>query len=234
MLKSLFAAALLFTTFSSAYAEDAKMVRTISLSGHGEVRAVPDLAVVNMGVLTSSETASAALDANTKAMTNLMAVLSAAKIEPKDISTSNFSVNPRYDYGQNNGQPPKVTGYDVSNTVTLSVHELTMIGDLLDRAVSSGSNQINGISFSLANPQAAMDAARKAAVIDAKRKADLYAAAAAVSLGNLISVSEGVGYQPPQPMVMQAKMSASDGAAVPISQGEQVIAVDVNMVWEIK
>ncbi len=234
MLKSLLAAAFLFTTFTSAYAEDAKMVRTLSLSGHGEVRAVPDLAVVNMGVLTSSETADAALDANNNAMTNLMAVLQAAKIEPKDISTSNFSVNPRYDYGQNNGQPPKVTGYDVSNTVTVLVHELTMIGELLDKSVASGSNQINGISFSLANPEAAMDAARKVAVNDAKRKADLYAMAAAVTLGNVISVSEGALYQPPQPMMMQAKMSASDGAAVPISQGEHVIAIDVNMVWEIK
>jgi uncharacterized protein len=234
MLKPLLAAALLFTTLSTAHAEDAKMIRNISLSGHGEVRATPDLAVVNMGVIATGTTAREALDANTKAMTDLMAVLSAAKIESKDIATSNFSVNPRYDYGQNNGQPPKVIGYDVANTVSVTVHKLDMIGDLLDKAVSSGSNQISGISFSIANPQAAMDEARKAAVMDAKRKADLYVSATSVSLGNVISISEGGGYQPPQPMMLQTKMSASDGAAVPISQGEQVIAVDVNMVWEIK
>jgi uncharacterized protein len=234
MLKSLIAVALLFTTIATAHAEDAKMIRTISLSGHGEVRAVPDLAVVNMGVMSSAPSAREALDANTKAMTELMAVLSATKIDRKDIATSNFSVNPRLDYGQNNGQPPKVIGYDVSNTVSVTLHQLDQIGNLLDKAVSSGSNQINGVSFSIANPQAAMDEARKAAVTDAKRKADLYTAATSVSLGNVISISEGGAYQPPQPMMMQAKAASSDGASVPIAQGEQVIAVDVNMVWEIK
>jgi uncharacterized protein len=234
MLKSLIAIALLFTTIATAHAEDAKMIRTISLSGHGEVRAVPDLAVINMGVMSSAPSAREALDANTKAMTDLMAVLSATKIDRKDIATSNFSVNPRLDYGQNNGQPPKVLGYDVSNTVSVTLHQLDQIGNLLDKAVSSGSNQINGISFSIANPQSAMDEARKAAVTDAKRKADLYTAATSVSLGNVISISEGGAYQPPQPMMMQAKAASSDGASVPIAQGEQVIAVDVNMVWEIK
>jgi uncharacterized protein len=234
MLRSLFAAALLFTTLSTAYAEDVKIVRNISLTGHGEVRATPDLALVNMGVIATGMTAREALDANTKAMSDLMAVLNAAKIESKDVATSNFSVNPRYDYGQNNGQTPKVIGYEVTNTVSVTVRKLDMIGDLLDKAVSSGSNQISGISFSVANPQAAMDEARKAAIKDAKRKAELYATATSVSLGNVISINEGGSYQPPQQVMMQTKMSASDGAAVPISQGEQVIAVDVNMVWEIK
>jgi uncharacterized protein len=238
MFKSLCVAATLLlagTCFSPTYAEDAKMARIISLSGHGEVRATPDLATVSMGVMSSAETARAALDANTKAMTDLMAVLAAAKIENKDISTSNFAVSPRLDYGQNNGQPPKVIGYDVTNTVSVTLHKLEMIGDLLDKAVSSGSNQINGISFSVANPQAAMDEARKQAVKDAKRKADLYVAATSTALGNIISLNEGAAYQPPQPMMMQAKMAASDGgAAVPISQGEQVIAVDVSIAWEIK
>ena len=216
------------------FAEEVKMNRIISLTGHGEVRAIPDLAIVTMGVLSSAETARQALDANTKAMTELMSSLKASNIESKDIATSNFSVNPRYDYGRNDGQPPKVTAFDVSNSVSVTLHKIDGVGDLLDKAVSSGSNQINGVTFSVANPQAAMDEARKAAVIDAKRKADLYAAATSVSLGNVLSISEGAPYQPPQPMMMQAKAMSSDDAAVPISQGEQVIAVDVNMMWEIK
>ncbi len=234
MLKSLLAAALLITSLSTAFAEDTKLIRNISLAGHGEVRATPDLAVVNMGVLSSAVTAREALDANTKAMNDLMAVLKTASIDSKDISTSNFSVNPRYDYGQNNGQPPKVTGYDVSNTVSVTVRKLEAIGSLLDRAVSSGSNQINGISFSIANPQAALDEARREAVKDAKRKAELYRTATSVTLGNIISLSEGQAYQPPQPMMMQAKAMSSDAGNVPIAQGEQVIAADVNIVWEIK
>jgi uncharacterized protein len=211
------------------------MIRSISISGHGEVRAVPDLAVVNLGVLSSAATAREALDANTKAMTSLMSVLQTASIDSKDISTSNFSVNPRYDYGQNNGQPPKLAGYDVSNTVAVTVRKIATVGDILDKAVSSGSNQINGVSFSIANPQAALNAARKAAVSDAKAKAELYAGAASFTLGNILSLNEGGGYQPP--VLMQAKMMAADaasGAPVPIAQGEQIIGIDVNIVWEIK
>ena len=235
MLKSIFAAALLLSaaTMNPAFAEDNKLIRTISLTGHGEVRVAPDLAIVTMGVLSTATTAQDALAANTKAMTDLMAALKAADIEAKDIQTSNFSVNPRYDYGQNNGQPPKLTGYDVSNNVAVIVHKIGSIGDLLDKAVTSGSNQINGISFSIANPQAAMDEARKKAVSDAKRKAELYVAATSVTLGNVISLSEGGdNYQPPMPM--QSKMMAADSSPVPIAQGEQVISVDVNISWEIK
>ena len=217
------------------FADEVKMNRIISLTGHGEVRAVPDLAVVSMGVLSSADSARKALDANTKAMTELMATLSAANIGSKDIATSNFTVSPRYDYGQNNGQPPKLVGYDVSNNVTVTVHKLEAIGGILDKAVSSGSNQINGISFSISKPEAAMDEARKLAVQDARHKAELYAAATSTTLGNVIAIAEGGPvYQPPMQVQMSARKMSADAANVPISQGEQVLSIDVNMSWEIK
>jgi uncharacterized protein len=234
MIRNLLAAALLFSSISTAHAEDPKLIRNISLTGHGEVRATPDLAIINMGVLSSALTAREALDANTKAMTDLMNVLKTANVESKDISTSNFNVNPRYDYGQNNGQPPKVTGYDVTNSVSVTVRKLESLGGLLDKAVSSGSNQISGIMFSVSNPKAAQDEARKEAVLDAKQKAELYAGAASVSLGNIITINEGSAYQPQQPMMMQAKTMSSDAGNVPIAQGEQVIGIDVNITWELK
>jgi uncharacterized protein len=232
MIKSLFAAALLLST--TAFAEDAKLPRTISLVGHGEVHATPDRAVITMGVASFAATAQEALATNTKSMNDLMGVLKAAGISSKDIMTNNFSVNARLDYGQNNGQPAKVVGYDVNNTVMVTLRKIETIGDVLDKAVTSGSNQINGISFGIENPEGALDEARKAAVKDAKRKADLYVGAAGVNLGNLISLSEGGGYQPPQPMMVQAKAMSSDAGNVPIAQGEQVIAIDVNVTWEIK
>lgn len=216
-------------------ADEVKMNRIISLSGHGEVRAVPDMAMVGLGVMTSAETARKALDANTAAMTELMASLKTANIESKDIATSNFSVNPRYDYGQNNGQPPKLIGYDVANTVTVTVHKLESIGSILDKAVTSGSNQINGISFSISKPEAAMNEARKLAVKDARQKAELYATATSTTLGNVMAISEsGPAFQPPITMNMEAKRMSADAANVPISQGEQVVAIDVNVSWEIK
>jgi uncharacterized protein len=233
----LFLTSVLLATFLAAnpiLADEVKMNRIMSLSGHGEVRAVPDMAVINMGVVSSAETARAALDANTKAMTELMANLKAANIDDKDIATSNFSVNPRLDYGQNGGQVPKLVGYDVTNTVTVIIHKIDGLGALLDKAVSSGSNQINGISFSVSNPDAAMDEARKLAVKDATHKAQIYAGAASINLGNIMSVSESSGMAEPQVMFSRAKAMAADSAPVPIAQGSQVIAVDVNISWELK
>ena len=217
-----------------AFADEVKMNRLISLTGHGEVRAVPDMAVINMGVVSSAETARTALDANTKAMTELMANLKAASIDDKDISTSNFSVSPRLDYGQNGGQVPKLVGYDVTNSVTAIVHKIDGLGALLDKAVSSGSNQINGISFSVSKPDDAMDEARKLAVKDATHKAQIYAGAASINLGNILSLSESGGMAEPQVMFSRAKAMSADSAPVPIAQGSQVISVDVNISWELK
>lgn len=220
-------------SLTPAFADDNKMVRSISLSGHGEVRMAPDLAVVTVGVMSSAATARVALDANTKAMEAVMASLKEAAIEARDIQTASFSVNPRYDYGQNNVQPPKVIGYDVSNNVTITVRKLDSLGAILDQVVSSGSNQINGVVFQVEKPEAATDEARKIAVADAMRKAQVYTAASGVALGQIMSLSEGGGYQPPQPVFksMRAEAAAAD---VPIAQGEQVITMDVNITWEIK
>ena len=225
--------ALAATFLTPAHAEDAKLLRSISLTGHGEVRMAPDLAIVTVGVTNSAETARDALDANTKAMEGVMASLKNAGIEAKDIQTSNFNVNPRYDYGQNNNQPPKVVAYDVSNNLTVTVRKLDGLGAVLDQVVSSGSNQINGVMFQVSKPEAATDEARKLAVADAQHKAEVYANASGIALGNIVSLSEGGGYQPPVPIfkTMRAESAAAD---VPIAQGEQAIAVDVNITWEIK
>jgi uncharacterized protein len=218
---------------SPAFADDAKLPRALSLSGHGEARLAPDMAVVTLGVASTAATAREALDANSKSMESIIATLTAAQIERRDVQTSNFSVSPRYDYGQGGSQQPKVLGYDVSNNVNVTIRKLDALGAVLDAVVSAGSNQINGVMFQIARPEAASDEARKLAVADAKRKANIYAQASGVTLGNIVSISEGGGYQPPIPMfkTMRAEAMAAD---VPIAQGEQVIAVDVNITWEIK
>ena len=216
-----------------AFAQEVKMPRTIALSGHGEVKLAPDVVVVTAGVTTQGATAAEALTANTAAMNAVFQSLKAAGIETKDIQTSNFTVQPRYDY-DNNTQPPKLAGYDVSNTVTVTVRKIDQLGGLLDRLVQAGSNQINGVTFQVAAPEAALDEARKRATQDAARKAKLYAAAMAVKLGGVLSISEGTNYEPPMPMRMN-KMSAEGlASAVPIAGGEQTLSVDVNIIWEIR
>ena len=227
------AAALLFmlATIHPTFAEEAKQLRSISISGHGEVQAVPDLAQVSMGVTSFGKTAREALDSNTKAMKSLFASLKAGGIEAKDITTSNFSVNPRLDYGENNAQPPKLVGYDVNNMVTAIVRKPENLGAILDQAVTAGSNQINGITFTVSTADLLLDEARKSAVADARRKAEIYAGAGGFALGPIFSVSEGGGYQPPIAYATKARTVSAD---VPIAQGEQTLSVDVNVVWEIK
>jgi hypothetical protein len=216
-----------------ARADDAKPERaTMMIGGHGEVRVKPDMAIVIVGAMTSGSTAREALDGNNRATTAIMTSLKSAGIEERDIQTSGFIVAPRYNYNQS-GEPPKVVGYDVTNNLTVTVRKLEDLGKVLDSSVTEGSNVVNGVSLTVANPEPLRDEARKLAVADARRKAELYAAATSVVLGNVISLSEAGGYQPPVPVY--AKTAAADAAsAVPIAAGEQVVAVDVNIVWEIE
>jgi len=235
MLKIIAALAVVSALAAPAWAEDSKVTRTIQLSGHGEVRQAPDLAVISTGVLTSAPDAKAALAANTKAMSTLLATIKTAGVEDKDVQTSNFSVQPQYDYGQNNnGQPPKLTGYQVSNMVTVTLRKIDSVGDVLDKMVSAGSNQVSGISFSIADPQGALDEARKAAMADALHKATVLSAAAGVKLGSIVSLSEGGGTVQPPIVMMRAKTAAMDAAPVPMAEGEQIVGADINVVWTIE
>jgi uncharacterized protein YggE len=232
-LTALAAAATLIPATSSQAQESKTMPRVISLNGHGEVKARPDMAVINVGVMTQGQTARAALSENTKAMEKVFASLKATGIADKDIQTSNFSVNPRYQYDPNNVQPPRVIGYDVSNSVTVSVRKIDSLGQVLDTVVSEGSNQINGIMFAIADDEKLQDEARKLAVADAERKAKLYAETTRITLGQIMSLSEG-NFQPPQPVFYGKAVRAESASDVPIAQGEQTVAIDVNIAWEIK
>lgn len=222
---------IILATTQPTFAEEAKLLRSITISGHGEVQAIPDLAQVSMGVTSFGKTAREALDANTRAMKSLLDSLKTAGIENKDITTSNFTVGPRLDYGENNGQPPKLVGYDVNNQVTAIVRQPESLGKVLDQAVTAGSNQINGVTFTVSTADVLLDEARKTAIADAKRKAEIYASAGGFALGSIFSVSEGGGFQPPVVYATKARAVSDD---VPIAQGEQTLSVDVNVVWEIK
>src|SRR5690606_6113268 len=158
-----------------AIADDDRGPGTITIQGHGEVTGAPDTAFITSGVTTQGATAREALDANTRAMTELIDTLKAAGIEARDIQTSGFSVSPNYVYSDErdaNGytMPPKINGYQVFNTVTVRVRQLTSLGDVLDKAVTVGANTINGVSFSMADPSALYNEARKLAFADARDK----------------------------------------------------------------
>lgn len=209
---------------------------TITIEGRGEVRAVPDMAQINSGVTTQGATAREALDANTAAMADLIAALKDAGIETRDIQTSGFSVNPNYVYSDardENGYilPPKINGYQVSNSVSVTVRALEELGTILDKSVNVGANTINGVSFSVADPSELYNQARKAAFADARSKAELYAAAAGAKLGDLEAISESQNINNPMPMYARAELASA--APVPVEAGEMTFEIGVNVQWEL-
>jgi len=211
----------------------------ISVTGTGEVSAAPDTAFINSGVTTQGATAREALDANTKAMNDLLATLKEAGIESRDVQTSGFSVSPNYVYTDardENGYslPPKINGYQVYNTVNVRIRDLETLGAVLDKQVTVGANTINGITFSVADPSKLYDEARKAAFADAKEKAGLYAEAAGEALGLLKSVSESQGYDQPQPYMMKTMDSAAASAPVPVATGELSFSINVQVTWSVE
>jgi uncharacterized protein YggE len=230
---------LLLATALSAAPAFAQDSGTISINGLGEVSAAPDTAFITSGVTTQGATAREALDANTAAMTELIATLKESGIEPRDIQTSGFSVNPNYVYSDArdaNGYqlPPKINGYQVYNTVNVRVRELAKLGSVLDKAVTVGANTINGVSFSVADPSPLYDEARKLAFADARSKAELYATAAGEELGDLRNISESQGYTQPQPYMMRAEAMSADAAAVPVEGGELSFQINVQVTWDFE
>jgi uncharacterized protein len=211
----------------------------VSISGTGEVAAAPDMAFVNSGVTSQGATAAEALAANTAAMNELIATLKAAGIEARDIQTSGFSVSPNYVYSDArdaNGYqlPPKVSGYQVYNTVNVRVRDLATLGAVLDKAVTVGANTINGVSFSVADPAPLFDQARKLAFANAKQKAELYAEVAGEKLGDIESISESQSYNQPQPQMMRAVADSAASAPVPIESGELSFSIDVQVAWDLE
>jgi uncharacterized protein len=221
----------LLATIMPAYAG------TITIEGRGEVRAAPDMATISSGVTTQGATAREALDANTTAMDDLIETLREAGIESRDIQTSGFSVNPNYVYSDDRDEngytlPPRIDGYQVSNTVTVTVRELGELGAILDQAVTVGANTINGISFSVADPSDLLDEARRAAFTDARDKAELYAEVAGETLGELESISERQDFGAPQPYQQFARADVAEAAAVPVEAGELTFAISVTVAWD--
>jgi len=214
------------------------MAGTISIEGRGEVSAAPDTAFVTSGVTTQGATAREALDLNTEAMSELIATLKESGIEARDIQTSGFSVNPNYVYSDErdaNGYslPPRISGYQVTNTVTVRVRALDELGAILDKSVTVGANTVNGVSFSVADPSALYNEARKAAFADARAKAELYAELAGSELDDLVSISETQNFNAqPQPYMALAK-AESARADVPVEAGELSFAINVSVQWEL-
>ena len=159
-----------------------------------------------------------------------MAAIRAAGIAERDVQTAGISVQPQYRYAEN--QPPVITGYQASNTVSLKVRDIGKLGKVLDALVANGANQVNGPSFEVDKPDAAYDEARIAALRKAEARAETYAKAMGLRVRRVVAINEGGSFQPPIP-VMRAQMMEAKGADTSVSPGETVLSVNIDVVFEL-
>lgn len=202
-------------------------VSTITVTGTGTVQAPPDLATLMIGVTTQGETAAVALSANSEAVDAVIARLTASGIEARDMQTSNLSINPNWS-NFDGSSTPTISGYVATNLLTVRVRNLDGLGTVLDAAVADGANTLNGLTFGLAKPEPALNDARKAAVADARAKAELLVTAAGMKLGRIMMITESGAWTDPQPMFRD-----SAAGAPPVAGGELAMTANVTVQYEM-
>jgi hypothetical protein len=219
----------LMAAASTALADTITEQRSITVSASGTVAAEPDQARISSGVTTEAATASQALARNSDTMQKVIAGLKASGIAAKDIQTTSFRVEPRYTRPRE-GEARAIDGYRVVNQVEVLARDLDKLGEVLDHLVSLGANEMAGLSFEVSKAETLRDEARKEAVANAIRRAELYAAAAGVGLGEILSIQEG-GDRGPRPMPMARAMQAE---AVPLERGTEMLEASVTVTWALK
>ena len=200
----------------------------ITVTGTGVVETVPDMAVITLGVTQEAKEARAALSATSEAVGRVLDRLTELGIEARDMQTSDLSLGPVWSH-RNDGGENRITGYEASNRLTVRVRALDSLGGVLDAVLEDGANRFSGLQFGMQDPVPLEDDARRAAVADALRKARLYAEAAGVPLGDVLSISEN-GVSAP---MMGDMMFAARAESVPVAAGEAAISASVSVVFSL-
>jgi uncharacterized protein YggE len=219
------------TGFAQTIISNDGHIMGITVSGQGETTGVPDLATVNLGVEASQDTAQAAREDAAAAMNQVIAVLQDRGIEERDIQTSSFNIYPRYDQ---NGQ--NITGFQISNQITVKVRDLNALGSIIDEVVTAGGDltRFQDVSFSIENPKPLEEQVRAAAVADLTTKANQLASLTGVQLGQLVSISESVSFPYPVPFAEKAFAGQDAASATPVVPGEVQVMVTLNATFAIQ
>jgi uncharacterized protein YggE len=260
MKKTLFALSLLTAVAAPAFAQTptAQVAplgpnsTLLSITAEGQSRRTPDLAIFSAGVVTQADTAGAAISANAARMNQVVAALKRAGVADRDIQTSSLSLQPRYSNPELEAQlraretrsayippqqpiTPKIVGYEARNTVQVRVRRIADMGRIIDTLIAQGANEVNGPSFTLDEPRAALDEARAEAMATARQRAQLYARAAGMRVVRILTISESGGYYP----VQQAMFRTMDAAGAPppppspVAPGELTLGVNLSVQFEL-
>ena len=224
------------------------------VSGEGQSRRVPDVAVFSAGVVTQGKTGGDALSANATRMDEVVKALKRSGIAERDIQTSAISLQPQYSNPEQEAQirarmtrepyvaptqpqAPRIIGYEARNNVQVRVRKLGEMGRIIDALVQAGANQVDGPSFTLDEPKAALDEARTEAVREARSRAELYARAAGLRISRILSISEGGGYYP-QPIIVTGRMAGAPPAPPPppspVAPGELMLGATVSIQFALR
>jgi len=202
----------------------------INVAGEGKVSGTPDTATVTLGVSTSDASAQNAMTRNAQEAAALMATLKSKGVAERDIQTTDLSLNPNFD------DKGRITGYNVSNTVTVTMHDIKNAGSIIDAAAAAVGNDVRleNVALSISNTSPLLAEARAAAVKDALAQGQQLAAAAGVKLGTIRTIDDTGGQLPtPQLFAGAGADSALKAAATPVQPGTQQLSVDVNVQFAI-
>jgi uncharacterized protein len=205
---------------------------TVTVSGTGTVSATPDVADVMLGITVTKPTAKEARDAAGTAMAAVLAAVKKDGVADKDITTVNVSLNPQYDYSAG-GSVPRLTGYQFSNTVKVTVRDLTKVAAIVDDSVTAGATNVAGIAFRVNDPTTIQAQARQLAMTNAHTDAAALAQAAGVSIKGVASISEvsssPITYYPS----FAAAGVAKDSVSTPVQTGTTDVTVQVTVSYLI-
>jgi uncharacterized protein YggE len=198
--------------------------KLVTVTGQATIAVAPDTALIRIGVSSQGKTANQASDTNAKQMTAVMAAIKNSGIAERDVRTSRLSLQPQY---ENKGGTTHLLGFQVTNQVTVTIHDINQLPAILDRAIAAGANEMSGIEFVVSEQSKLLDQARDDAIADAHRKAALYAKAAGAKLGRVVSITEEGAPSPPHPV------AAVRAGAVPVAPGEQRLRATVTVSYEL-
>jgi len=232
--KRVFPVVLLLSLLLAACGTGAAPERTLSITGTGTVHVVPDIVSLSLAVQTQDGDGARALAENNRRAQRLLAAVRNAGVADADMGTTFFAVTPQPQYDPMTGNPTGEVIYIVDNTITVTLRDVSRLGELLQVAVDAGANNIQGVSFSVDDPSAAEDQAREQAMTDARARAEMLATAAGATLGAPISISTSVylpyvlgGYR------VEAAMGIG-GGGVPTTAGTMDVQVQVFVAYELR
>jgi uncharacterized protein len=204
----------------------------ITVPGRGAVRVDPDVASLRLGVVVVRPTAGDARAAAASTMQAVLESLAAGGVERRDVRTSLVGLEAVRDYSGEGG--PRVTGYQLTNSVEATIRAIATVGAVIDAALGAGATSLDGLAFRLADPTEALAEARRRAVADARARATVLAAEAGVTLGAVVEIAEGGVLPPGPPRPMEAmRMQAAADVATPVEAGTDELEVVVTVAFAI-